>query len=42
LISFQFEAEDSHELIARGTHKLRVIEVERLARKIHSKTIDKR
>lgn len=38
LISFQFEARDEHEVIARGTHKLRVIEVERLARKAHTKT----
>ncbi len=38
LISFQFEARDEHEVIARGTHKLRVIEVERLAKKVHTKT----
>ena len=38
LISFQFEANDEHEVIARGTHKLRVIEVERLAKKVQAKT----
>jgi predicted thioesterase len=37
LISFQFEARDEHESIARGTHKLRVIEVARLARKVEKK-----
>lgn len=38
LISFQLEAQDEHEPIARGTHKLRVIEAARLARKVASKT----
>ena len=42
LISFQFEAEDPHEVIARGTHKLRVIEVERLAKTVQSKIVHKR
>ena len=37
LISFQFEARDEHENIARGTHKLRVIEAARLARKVQRK-----
>ncbi len=37
LISFQFEAHDEHEQIARGTHKLRIIEAARLARKVQSK-----
>ena len=38
LISFQFEAHDEHEQIAIGTHKLRVIEAARLARKVQRKT----
>ena len=38
LISFQFEARDEHELIARGSHKLRVIEAARFARKVERKT----
>ena len=38
VISFQIEAHDEHELIARGTHKLRVIEAARLAKKVESKT----
>ncbi len=33
-ISFQLEARDEHELIARGFHKLRVINVERFAQKV--------
>ena len=37
LISFQIEAHDEHEQIARGTHKLRVIEAARLAKKVQSK-----
>ena len=38
LISFQFEAHDEHEKIAIGTHKLRVIEAARLAKRMQSKT----
>ena len=37
LISFQIEAHDEHEQIARGTHKLRVIEAERLAKRVRTK-----
>jgi fluoroacetyl-CoA thioesterase len=37
LISFQFEAHDEHEKIAGGTHKLRVIEAARLAKKVAGK-----
>lgn len=37
LISFQLEAEDEHEPIARGTHKLRVIEASRLAGRVDAK-----
>jgi fluoroacetyl-CoA thioesterase len=37
LISFQIEAHDEHEQIARGTHKLRVIEVARLAKRVQGK-----
>ncbi len=36
-VSFQLEAFDEQEQIARGTHKLRVIQAERLARKVASK-----
>lgn len=36
-VSFQLEAHDEHEQIARGTHKLRVIQAERLARKVAAK-----
>ena len=39
LISFQLEAHDEHERIARGTHKLRVIEAARLADKVQKKTV---
>jgi predicted thioesterase len=38
LISFQIEAHDEHERIARGTHKLRVIDAARLAKKVEGKT----
>lgn len=38
LISFQFEAHDEHEKIAGGTHKLRVIQAARLAKKMEAKT----
>jgi len=37
-ISFQIEAHDEHEQIARGTHKLRVIQAARLAKKVAAKT----
>jgi fluoroacetyl-CoA thioesterase len=37
VISFQLEARDEAELIARGFHRLRVIQVERLARRIDTK-----
>ena len=36
-ISFQFEAHDEHEKIGGGTHKLRVIQAARLAKKVASK-----
>ena len=38
LISFQLEAHDEQESIARGTHKLRVIEAARLAKKVKAKS----
>lgn len=38
LISFQFEAHDEHEKIATGTHKLRVIQAARLAKKMAGKS----
>lgn len=38
LISFQFEAHDEHEKIAGGSHKLRVIQAARLARRVQEKT----
>lgn len=37
VISFQWEAHDQHEQIARGTHKLRVIETARLAKRVQNK-----
>ena len=37
LISFQLEAHDEHEQIARGTHKLRVIDAARLAKRVRGK-----
>ncbi len=38
LILFQLEAHDEHEKIASGTHRLRVIQAARLARKVEGKT----
>lgn len=38
LISFQLEAHDEHEKIAQGTHKLRVIQAARLAKRVAAKT----
>lgn len=37
LISFQVEAHDDHEQIARGTHKLRIIQKARLAQRVQNK-----
>jgi len=37
VISFQLEARDEHEVIARGFHKLRVINVERFAQRVREK-----
>ena len=37
LISFQLEAHDEHERIARGVHKLRVIRIARFAERVRSK-----
>jgi fluoroacetyl-CoA thioesterase len=37
LISFQLEAHDEYEKIARGTHKLRVIKAARLAEAVQGK-----
>ncbi len=37
LISFQLEARDEHEVIGRGFHKLRVINVDRFAQKVRGK-----
>ena len=37
LISFQLEAHDEHERIARGLHKLRVIRVARFAERVRNK-----
>ncbi|MGE3821442.1 MAG: thioesterase family protein [Isosphaeraceae bacterium] len=36
-ITFQLEARDPWELIARGIHRMRVIQVERLARRVDAK-----
>ncbi len=37
VISFQLEARDEHEVIARGFHKLRVINVGRFAQRVREK-----
>ncbi len=37
VISFQLEAHDEHERIALGTHKLRIIEAARLAKRVQQK-----
>ncbi len=37
LICFQLEARDEHEVIGRGFHKLRVINVDRFAQKVRGK-----
>lgn len=37
LISFQLEAHDEHERIARGVHKLRVIQISRFAERVKRK-----
>jgi fluoroacetyl-CoA thioesterase len=37
-ISFQLEAHDQHELIARGFHRLHVIKIDRFARKVGRKS----
>ncbi len=39
-ISFQLEAHDEHELIARGFHKLRVINVGRFAENVREKAVN--
>ena len=41
VISFQLEAHDEHELIARGFHRLRVIQTDRFARKALAKASPK-
>ena len=40
LVSFQLQAFDEQEQIARGTHKLRVIEATRLAKRVQQKVDD--
>ena len=37
LISFQLEAHDEYEKIAKGTHKMRVIKAARLAKRVQKK-----
>ena len=39
VISFQLEAYDEHELIAKGFHRLQVIQVARFAQKVHRMTL---
>ena len=39
VISFQLEAHDERERIARGFHRLQVIQVDRFAQKVHRKTL---
>lgn len=38
LITFQFDARDEHERIARGIHKLRIIRCDRFAARVRDKT----
>ena len=38
MLSFQLEARDEHERIARGLHKLRVINIDRFASRVRAKT----
>jgi predicted thioesterase len=38
-IAFQLEAHDEHELIAKGFHRLSVIDVRRFAQKVHRKEL---
>ena len=38
LIAFKLEARDETEVIARGFHRLRIIQVERLAHRVEAKT----
>jgi fluoroacetyl-CoA thioesterase len=40
-ISFQLEAHDERERIARGFHRLRVINVSRFAERVHSKSLSR-
>jgi predicted thioesterase len=37
VVTFQIEAHDGHELVARGLHKRRVIDVVRFARRVERK-----
>ena len=37
VVSFQLEAQDEHEVIGRGMHKLCVINVDRFAKKVRGK-----
>lgn len=39
VITFQLEARDEHEKIAGGTHKLRVIQAKRLAKRVQQKIV---
>ena len=41
-VSFQVEARDSHEVIARGFHRRQVISVERFARRVEAKAFRNR
>lgn len=41
LVTFQLEAHDDAEQIARGTHKLRIIQKDRFARRVRQKNLPK-
>jgi predicted thioesterase len=41
-VSFQVEARDTHEIIARGFHRRQVISVDRFARRVETKTLKNR
>ena len=39
VVSFQLEAHDEREPIAKGSHRLQVIRVDRFAQKVHNKSV---
>ena len=39
VVTFQVEAQDRHEIVAKGLHRRRVIDVDRFARRVYSKRL---